>query len=158
MLCLRRLLAAVAVLALPAAGMTLPDTHHHEVGKEWSDYVSKQGSGQAILDRFAPGARVCMFGKCGGIEIVHQYENSLDMLQVQMGKEQAVIKDGFVASRWFDVARHGGCEKHWSGNYMAYVNKDGRYTEYHEWADEDVVRDFEWMMKNCKKTHLEQDL
>ena len=148
---MRVLVLALATLCAGAT-RTPAEQQHHELMKDWDSFVGRKFGGihkTALLKRFANGARLCMQGKCGGLEQATQFENAVDEMHLGFLREQVVVGEGFMAAKWFSVVRTGQCEKNWAGSYVAYLNEQGKIKEYHNWFDMDVSKDLQWMQENC---------
>ena len=138
---------AVCVAANPYTHPTLDRVY--AMSKHWEDFASRRSSSRALVDQFTRDAKICMHGTCGGIELLDQFENIMDNMHCHIPREQVVIGDNFVTTRWNDIARVGHCDKHVSGTHLMYYAPDGRIKEYHSVWDTDAMAALEWLNKNC---------
>eukprot|EP00754_Rhynchopus_humris_P037205 Rhum_TRINITY_DN19329_c0_g1::Rhum_TRINITY_DN19329_c0_g1_i1::g.169723::m.169723 len=115
------------------------------IGRKTGDKFAKT----ALLKSFAAGAKLCINGKCGGLEQATQFESTVDEIHIGYVSGLRIMGEGFMGSKWIAVARTGECKKNWSGSDIAYFNVNGQITEYHNWFDVDILADLKWLQANC---------
>ena len=131
------------------ASFTPTDDYVYQFAAEFSLFAGKANASRAALSRFEPHARVCFDGRCGGLEILNKFENIVDEVAIQVPPAQMSIHEGFMATRWHNLARVGHCRAHFSGTHVMYFNAIGKIIEYHDYPDYDFNEELQRMVKEC---------
>ena len=115
--------------------------------RHWETFTTRKDP--ALLSDFAPGAKICVQGTCGGEEQIAKFAGVLTDSLIQLPSAQFVHEKDIFVSRWHHLARVGKCEKQWSGGHIGYFDADGKIKEYHNWWDHDIAGDLRTLHKKC---------
>ena len=157
-----RVLVLAATALCVSALWTTSSEQADKFAAQWESLIGRKTGDKfaktALLKRFAAGAKLCIQGKCGGLEQATQFESTVDEMHIGFLSGQRVMGEGFMGEKWTAVGRTGDCKKYWSGSAIAYFNVNGQVTEYHNWFDNDVLADLKWMQANCLQDKTLGDL